>query len=393
MSKKFHVNPDGKVLPCDAAEGNCRYGADAPHFSSREEGEQYYASARKDDEMPLVKTKKITSPRLDPETRKKVNAARKEVAKANWGYTNIGNEDAMLVATYGSDKDLKNLAGVKLYSGEERLTPAMQKAWERTNDPDTKRQLVYNPSFRYPNMDVGLSGELLTSGEEIPDHIRHQIAATPEIPLRHKVTALQGIGKNTYYDMNKIVQDRRISHQARLLVASGPRFNGKIPNELADKLMEDPYAMEKYSTDNRVGQLVRHRIASDPEASPEKLSKIVDEIGRKQPSDMTVRESLSATLVQNPQMEVEDVLKLTSTSKAARNVDTYLTSTESHGPLDRIPTQSSGRKVSYYFDKNDIDKRGMDQESVDAYVRYIVKDHLYQTEYDPKTGVYSGFID
>ena len=39
MSGKFHVNNDGKVMPCTAQSGNCPFGSDDQHFDNFEEAQ------------------------------------------------------------------------------------------------------------------------------------------------------------------------------------------------------------------------------------------------------------------------------------------------------------------------------------------------------------------
>ena len=39
MTGKFHVNSEGRVMPCNAQSGNCPFGGDDQHFDSFEEAQ------------------------------------------------------------------------------------------------------------------------------------------------------------------------------------------------------------------------------------------------------------------------------------------------------------------------------------------------------------------
>lgn len=392
MSKKFHVNPNGQVLPCFAADGNCRYGSNTPHFSSREEGEEYYASTRSEFEQPLRKTspKKTNSPRLDPETRKAFNKARKEVERATWSRT-LEPQDAKLVAKHGSDKDLMNLAKVRTYTDKEELTPAMQIAWERTADPEVKEALVANENFRYPDMDDTKADQLLADGTY--EHINYQIATTPNISRGFREESMNRISGDRY--LKKIAEDKEQPIGVRVKAASGPHYIRNIPQDIIEEAAKDPHTLTLQPYFTPMGQAIRYRMASDENTPSSTLSKISQEIVAREHADLA-SETLAAQLVQNDNLDPLDRTQLTKTSKAARGVEDYLKSEEREdikeklSPLDKTP---QGKKVVYRFNPSDITERGLDENAVDAYVRYIKHDPLWQTTYDTKTGEYTGWID
>lgn len=44
MAKKYHISPNLGARPCDADEGNCPLGSDAPHFNTQKEAEHFYVN-------------------------------------------------------------------------------------------------------------------------------------------------------------------------------------------------------------------------------------------------------------------------------------------------------------------------------------------------------------
>ena len=65
MSGKFHVNNDGRVMPCNAQSGNCPFGGDDQHFDNFEEAQ--LAADKKnevDEEKKMKKRLEIASKRF-----------------------------------------------------------------------------------------------------------------------------------------------------------------------------------------------------------------------------------------------------------------------------------------------------------------------------------------
>ena len=57
MKKKFHVNDEGRVMPCNAQSGNCPFGGDDQHFDSFEEAQ--LAADKKNEEWVRNKSTEV----------------------------------------------------------------------------------------------------------------------------------------------------------------------------------------------------------------------------------------------------------------------------------------------------------------------------------------------
>lgn len=57
---KFHINDNGDAKQCSAEEGNCPFGADAPHFDTKKEAQQHYEQTFKNSFEKPKPVKKTT---------------------------------------------------------------------------------------------------------------------------------------------------------------------------------------------------------------------------------------------------------------------------------------------------------------------------------------------
>lgn len=57
---KFHINDNGDAKQCSAEEGNCPFGADAPHFDTKKEAQQHYEQTFKNSFEKPKTVKKTT---------------------------------------------------------------------------------------------------------------------------------------------------------------------------------------------------------------------------------------------------------------------------------------------------------------------------------------------
>lgn len=125
---KFHINPEKGPRPCSAQDGQCPYGSDAPHFSSKAEAQEAFERALSAEIKPLGSLKRIS--RRELESRKKSFA--KDFESMDYSdvenFANLSKENHRIIDTLINERSEESY---KRFLKLEKINPAYNDSAEK----------------------------------------------------------------------------------------------------------------------------------------------------------------------------------------------------------------------------------------------------------------------
>lgn len=372
MSKAmFHTNDEGKTLPCDSPD-NCPFGS----HDSASQSQAAYETKMNAHQFATVRPVKQ-------------------------------NELNVIAKTSSNPEELQRaleLGGVRVTSNLVRnphLTPEQLVALEgKITDSALKRTIVRHENYPLSNLSLEKIRTL--------DHRRLQAALnSPELDddLAEKLCKITSV-EPIFSDKNKVTKEK--AHEILLSSSFGRHYKTVENTDKFDLSLVvehlDARGLQTVFSDSSNPDNIR---AAYSQFEKQQFSNEILEYvpyNKNTPDDVIEKLLDNDKAMENPNIGLS-IYKSNYTNDSARNRAVEKSATArslqkvdklgERGELNGITSgpSYSGKKHSYAFDKERVKDLGLDSTDIDNIVVNRYNNKLFGVEYNPTTGVYSGYIE
>lgn len=384
---RYHINGEGKASPCSATQ-RCPFGDASHHYESAEAARQAFEAEMLEKLFP-------PPPKKQAEARRK---SQKELAAVAASATTA--EEFAEVLAQGSE------ATRRLLAKNPSTPPAvLVEAREATQREASARAFLHHPSFPVGAMSGeeflavtqklpwGERGRLFSSDEVRDEHVAAVVAAPP--PTVNYYPALENRRNQLSEDFivelsgrNRMVLERALIHgrypletrlgEVDLLMAGAAIRSITEPAHLellASKALQEGH------------EVTLTRLAANRHCPPSTLEAIVAHSEDTHTLMVAYRHPQCSAAARGVAFKKNSTVRSYARLKELEE-DGELASIGGEERPGRTPKE---RRV--FFAVEAVKRLGLDEQAIDTYVRYFQGNYLFGPRYNPRTGVYSGYID
>lgn len=369
----FHIDPNGELKTCSATI-KCRYsdsdGNPPPHFATKEEARKAYEKDRNSFAGFSLKkdlTKKPAQPQL------------LKMAKEFWKTKDANSLNTF--AEFATDATMKSARVAEIDFSRENY----QTMWSRVRDEKIKNEIEKTDAFVFPYSDAEIVNKVV-SNPALWSKAANLVKISKNSDDIKKLVQVVTVDSGTNEAINFLASDSPLSVEEKgVIVSKMNRWN--LDN--TDILGSDEPKLAKY-----MNNFVLVSVAGKTK-NKETIDVVVEKVKKSsgRVSDEIIGMSLG--VVKNPYASEEQKRKIMLVNPVARSYKKLLDAGFSEGDSSLIKhsVKNNKKQIFYYMDIQKLRDKNLDPHDVDTYIRYMKRDYLFSTQYNPTTGEYSGWID
>lgn len=208
-ASKFHLRPgSGEPGPCSAQEGNCPYGADAPHFNTEKEARESFELAQGGSFATEPETRiRVTGPLLED------IAHRIQEQQRRWSGSWVPDKSGTYSSGVGRLNDIAAIGGGRIDRelGGKKVNDLAKDMYGLRNSKDPDMALsarVFYATMIYELQDNGLK-DMRSDGEKESDEIVYRYDNQPEGKNLSELEAagLQGLRRTALKQVSDLTDE------------------------------------------------------------------------------------------------------------------------------------------------------------------------------------------